>query len=57
MVHLAYLIGFRNKTVVFANWVWSYFTYDRGIRLIIRPSTKSTDPVSREMIGEMKEDA
>ncbi len=57
MVHLAYLIGFRNKTVVFANWVWSYFTYDRGIRLIIRPSTKSTDPLSREMIGEMKEDA
>jgi len=36
-VHLLYLIGFRNKAVVFINWVWSYFTYDKGTRLIIRP--------------------
>lgn len=36
-VHLFYLIGFRNKIVVFTNWVWSYFTYDKGTRLIIRP--------------------
>lgn len=36
-VHILYLIGFRNKVVVFVNWVWSYFTYDKGTRLIIRP--------------------
>jgi NADH dehydrogenase len=36
-VHLMYLIGFRNKFVVMANWVYSYLTYDRGTRLIIRP--------------------
>ena len=36
-VHLLFLIGFRNKLVVFVNWVWSYFTYDKGTRLIIRP--------------------
>ncbi len=36
-VHIFYLIGFRNKVVVFINWVWSYFTYDKGNRLIIRP--------------------
>jgi NADH dehydrogenase len=36
-VHLLYLIGFRNKLVVLNNWIWNYFTYDRGIRLIIRP--------------------
>jgi NADH dehydrogenase len=34
-VHLTSLIGFRNKLVVFINWMWSYFTYDTGIRLII----------------------
>jgi NADH dehydrogenase len=39
-VHLLYLIGFRNKLVVFNNWLWNYFTYDRGIRLIIRPFDK-----------------
>lgn len=35
-VHLLSIIGFRNKLVVFSNWVWNYFTYDRGTRLIIR---------------------
>lgn len=35
-VHLMTLVGFRNKLVVFVNWVWSYLSYDRGTRLIIR---------------------
>lgn len=39
-VHLLFLIGFRNKAVVFINWVWSYFTYDKGTRVIIRPYRK-----------------
>lgn len=34
-VHLISLIGFRNRLVVLINWMWSYFTYDTGIRLII----------------------
>lgn len=34
-VHLMSLIGFRNRLVVFINWMWAYFTYDTGIRLII----------------------
>jgi len=42
-VHLMTLVGFRNKLVVFVNWVWSYFSYDRGTRLIIRPFIKSKD--------------
>ena len=39
-IHLISLIGFRNKLVTFNNWVWSYFTYDRGTRLIIRKFSK-----------------
>ncbi|MES2447587.1 MAG: NAD(P)/FAD-dependent oxidoreductase [Bacteroidota bacterium] len=39
-VHLMTLVGFRNKLIVFVNWVWSYFSYDRGTRLIIRPFIK-----------------
>ena len=35
-VHLMSLVGFRNKLVTLVNWVWSYFSYDRGTRLIIR---------------------
>lgn len=41
-VHLLTLVGFRNKLVVFVNWVWSYFSYDRGTRLIIRTYNKKT---------------
>lgn len=37
-VHLFALIGFRNKMITFANWVYNYFRYDKGIRLIIRPA-------------------
>jgi NADH dehydrogenase len=33
-VHLVYLIGFRNRLIVLANWAYNYFTYDRGTRLI-----------------------
>jgi len=36
-VHLITLVGFRNKLVVFVNWIYNYFTYDRTLRLIIRP--------------------
>lgn len=36
-VHLVLIIEFRNKIVIFGNWLWNYFTYDRGTRLIIRP--------------------
>ena len=35
-VHLIYLIGFRNRVIVLANWAYNYFTYDRGVRLITR---------------------
>jgi NADH dehydrogenase len=36
-VHIFFLIGFRNRFVVMFSWAWSYFTYDRGARLITGP--------------------
>jgi NADH dehydrogenase len=36
-VHLFFLIGFRNRVVVFVNWVYNYIKFDREARLIIRP--------------------
>jgi NADH:ubiquinone reductase (H+-translocating) len=39
-LHLMLLVGFRNKIMVFINWVWNYINYDRNIRLIIRPYKK-----------------
>lgn len=35
-IHLVSLVGFRNKIIVLSNWIWNYFTYDKGTRLIIR---------------------
>src|SRR5262249_3708409 len=34
LVHIFFLIGFRNRFAVLFNWAWSYFTYQRGARLI-----------------------
>jgi NADH dehydrogenase len=36
-VHLMSIVGFRNKMVVFVDWFWNYISYDRALRLIIRP--------------------
>jgi len=36
-VHLFSLIGFRNRAIVFLNWVYNYVRFDRETRLIIRP--------------------
>jgi NADH dehydrogenase len=33
-VHIFFLIGFRNRLIVMVGWLWSYFTSDRGARLI-----------------------
>ena len=42
LVHLFSLIGFKNKAVVFLNWVYNYIRFDREGRLIIRPFKKKS---------------
>jgi len=51
-VHLISLLGFRNKLVVFTNWVLSYLTYNGGARLIIRPFNQ--EPVKEKMDSPAK---
>lgn len=36
-VHLMSILGMRNRTVVLLNWIWNYFTFSTGLRLIMRP--------------------
>ena len=36
-VHLLSLLGMRNKVVVLINWIWGYFTFSSGLRLLLRP--------------------
>lgn len=43
-VHLMLLVDFRSRLVVFVNWAWSYFVYDKGTRLIVRKVRDKTAP-------------
>lgn len=52
MVHIFFLIGFRNRFAVIFNWAWSYFTYQRGARLI---TGRRLEPLSREAIAESQQ--
>jgi NADH dehydrogenase len=37
LIHIFFLIGFRNRFFVMGEWGWIYFTYERGARLITGP--------------------
>lgn len=37
VAHVYFLIGFRNRAIVALNWLWAYFTFQRGARLITGP--------------------
>ncbi|MGH3649327.1 MAG: NAD(P)/FAD-dependent oxidoreductase, partial [Acidimicrobiia bacterium] len=34
LIHIFYLIGFRNRFFVLVSWAWSYITFRRGARII-----------------------
>jgi NADH dehydrogenase len=42
-VHIMYLAGFRNRLSVLLEWGYSFFTYERGARLITAPTPKSPE--------------
>ena len=35
VVHIYFLVGFKNRLFVVLNWAWSYVTFRRGARLIV----------------------
>ena len=46
-VHVLFLVGIRNRLSVMLGWMWSYFTYGVGVRLI----TGDDDGPARSAIG------
>ena len=44
MLHLYYLIGFRNRIVVMLNWAWYYWFHERQVRLITKGKTPGQNP-------------
>jgi NADH dehydrogenase len=59
VIHIFYLIGFKNRLVVLITWAWSYVTYRRGARLVTgnppaaapRPSARSAPALDRAPDG------
>lgn len=49
-IHITFLISFRNKLLVLINWIWNYFTFDKGNRLIIRPFVRKGLSLPQEKI-------
>jgi NADH:ubiquinone reductase (H+-translocating) len=43
LVHIWYLIGFRNRLLVLASWAWNYVTFRRGARIITGVPSSPTD--------------
>lgn len=44
-VHLATLVGFRNRMAVFLNWTWHYFTFRQGHRILLPSAGELDRPV------------
>ncbi|HZO74596.1 MAG TPA: NAD(P)/FAD-dependent oxidoreductase [Ktedonobacteraceae bacterium] len=42
LVHIAFLIGFRNRLIVLFQYAWAYFTFQRGARIILGSSRVHT---------------
>ena len=47
LVHIMQLVGYRNRLLVLVNWAWSYFTFERMVRLIL-PIRQLDDEVSQK---------
>ncbi len=44
LVHIYYLIGFRNRVLVLIQWAWAYLTFQRGARLITMDDSRPNSP-------------
>lgn len=49
LVHITYLIGFRNRVLVMMQWAWHYLTFQRGARLI--PPDEQSKQLEAAMMG------
>lgn len=47
-LHIAWLIGFRNRALVLVNWAWNYLTFRRAVRLILPGARAGQDQETRD---------
>ncbi|WP_455674675.1 NAD(P)/FAD-dependent oxidoreductase [Phocaeicola sp.] len=47
-IHLMSIVGVKNRLFIFVDWMWSYFTYDPSLRLIIKPQPSADEEEKKE---------
>jgi len=57
VAHIYFLIGFRSRLLVAANWFWSYLTFGRGIRLITGDVQSSRSTSGESSLDESRRSA
>lgn len=55
VIHLANLIGFRNRLMVLTNWAWDYLLYERAVRFVF-PSVMPASARSRSCASALPEE-
>jgi len=55
LIHVAKLVGFRNRVLVLVNWAWNYIFYKRAVRLILpvageREERPGPEPSTAEVV-------
>ena len=53
-LHLALILGVKNRFFVFSNWVYNYFTYDQSLRLIFPEFYKTKKSERQELVLDKK---
>lgn len=48
MVHIFFLIGFRNRVMVLLDWTAAYITFNRGARIIMEGGSRDSDAPDSE---------
>jgi NADH dehydrogenase len=57
LVHIIYLVGFKNRIIVLITWAWSYFTYKRGARLVTGgPRQREAERLITAVVREPREE-
>ena len=48
LIHLIHILGIKNRILILMDWMWSYFTYDTGLRIIVHPISLDIDKATND---------
>lgn len=54
LIHIFFLIGFRNRFRVFAEWIWHYLTFKRGVRIITDKFSRAESDSGKHQLKDDK---